>query len=217
MTAEIRHAEYGERISTTGGSDNRPYILNDDPCRRYASGPSKEGARVMTTEILSNQAGERIMQRVERMLNAHESLEAPRLAALLNAAQTDETTRQVASHKWRINSFLVRFEDSSEEVLLDLRETFEAMLRTAVAIDGPRAFESPRSRAIAHFSGQGVVYASFGNRVSNIEIALSNSPLASFSVLAFSSAATCASVSTRPSCALLASSALSRLFMVSRS
>src|SRR3954468_18342273 len=47
--------------------------------------------------------------------------------------------------------------------------------------------------------------------------ALSNSPCVSFSVLAFSSATTCASVSTSPSCALLASSALSRLFMVSRS
>jgi hypothetical protein len=42
-------------------------------------------------------------------------------------------------------------------------------------------------------------------------------PWASFSVLAFSSAASCASVSTRPSCALLASSALSRFFMVSKS
>src|SRR5262245_1194572 len=46
---------------------------------------------------------------------------------------------------------------------------------------------------------------------------LSNSPCASFSVLAFSGATTCASVSTRPSWALLASSALSRLFIVSRS
>src|SRR6516165_1166994 len=45
---------------------------------------------------------------------------------------------------------------------------------------------------------------------------LSNSPCASFSVLAFSSATTCASVSTRPSWALLASSALSRFFIVSR-
>src|SRR3984893_18521775 len=41
--------------------------------------------------------------------------------------------------------------------------------------------------------------------------------MASFSVLAFSSATSWASVRTRPSWALLASSALSRLFMVSRS
>jgi hypothetical protein len=46
---------------------------------------------------------------------------------------------------------------------------------------------------------------------------LSNSPWASFSALALSSATTCASVSTRPSWALLASKALSRFFMVSRS
>ena len=43
------------------------------------------------------------------------------------------------------------------------------------------------------------------------------SPCASLLGLGFSSATTCASVSTRPSWALLASSALSRLFMVSRS
>jgi hypothetical protein len=43
------------------------------------------------------------------------------------------------------------------------------------------------------------------------------SPCASFSVLAFSSAMTCASVNTRPSWALLASNAFSRFFIVSSS
>ena len=46
---------------------------------------------------------------------------------------------------------------------------------------------------------------------------LSNSPCASFSLLAFSSAASWLSVSTRPSWAIFASSALSRFFMVSSS
>src|SRR5918997_827030 len=45
---------------------------------------------------------------------------------------------------------------------------------------------------------------------------LSNSPWASFSVLAVSSAASWPSVSPRPSCATFASSALRRFFMVSR-
>ena len=46
---------------------------------------------------------------------------------------------------------------------------------------------------------------------------LSNSPCASFSLLAFSNATSWLSVSTRPSWATLASSALSRFFIVSRS
>src|SRR5271166_253567 len=45
----------------------------------------------------------------------------------------------------------------------------------------------------------------------------SPSPCASFSVLAFSKATTCASVKIRPSCATLASRALRRFFIVSRS
>ena len=109
---------------------------------------------------------------VSQAKRADESPDDLRWAELLSAAQSDRVRQEVASHESRVVKFLKRFEGSTEEVLLAMRETFVGMLRTAVVVDGERAFDSPRSRAIAHYSGQAIVYASFGKRVRSIQIAV---------------------------------------------
>jgi hypothetical protein len=124
----------------------------------------------MTVETPLVRAEDRIAHRIKALLQARKSPDGRSLAELLKAAQADLVRKQVASHQSRVDDFLERFEGSAEEALSDLRVTFVAMLRTAVVFDGERAFDSPRSRAIVHYSGQSVVYASFGKRISRIKI-----------------------------------------------
>jgi hypothetical protein len=89
-------------------------------------------------------------------LQARKSPDGKDLTELLKAAQADLVRKQVAPHESRVYDFLKQFEGPAEEVLSDMRVTFVAMLRTAVVFDEERAFDSPRSRAVVHYSGQAV-------------------------------------------------------------
>jgi hypothetical protein len=124
----------------------------------------------MTAEMPLILAEDRIAHRIKELLQARKSPDGRDLTELLKAAQADLVRKQVAPHESRVDDFLKQFEGSAEEVLSDMRVTFVAMLRTAVVFDGERAFDSPRSRAVVHYSGQAVVYASFGKHVRLIKI-----------------------------------------------
>jgi hypothetical protein len=112
----------------------------------------------------------RITDRVVEQLLLEDRFQNRPLKELRRLAGSDRVRRQVAANQYRVDRFVANFQESSQEVLADLRESYEAVLRTAVIVDRERAFDRPRSSAVAHHSGQAVVYASFGKRVSGVEL-----------------------------------------------